>query len=321
MNSCRWAAAWALALSAGTVTAAHAAPAPAKLAAVTSFTATGSELGTIVVPTAVTLPVSGFHLTASRASYAVVRLIPTRQPATCPEATGARTCVFWQLTYLKSLDKPNYFAGARADQRFFGYFPDYPNAGKLWPGPLRIEVLTDGLVSFSLKADGAGLAARNRVTLRPSHFGVAQLLQPKCTICLGPVATYAMGAQHAVGRHGYVDVTAFELSADNDDNSATGCYYPNQSDPTASPQPSDHPDGCDTLPSDSNEAYPTAAATFNQAVESTALSISTGYEQWWGDASGPVYVGGAGRSVGAAPSSLVIFGLWINEPAPQSTFD
>lgn len=327
-----WVPVLAVGLGLTGVAGAHASTIQPRLAAQpigleTTATATGQALAVLGVPRGVTVKPSDFRLWVTGGTFAVVRMVPVDQPAGCPaNAFGAPTCLYWEFDYLRAVDKAGSYDGQPSGTHFIiSQAPDFPAAATLPAGQVRLEILTDGKATFRfLPRSDSALPRTKSVRLARQTLGKAAILPTHCTIaCVGPVAIRGAGTAFDVGRTGYVEFIALALNEQrtNGSNAATGCFYPNPDDASATPDPSKHPQGCDEIPADASEASSTVAANFNEIDSNASPTYVNGFSEWWGGAHGQVYVGGEARQINTVASQFILFALWVREPAPIHTYN
>jgi hypothetical protein len=281
----------------------------------TTITGRGTASLVLNVPRPVAMPASDFRLYLSGGTFAVARLEPLYQPRACSSAAASagKNCIFWEFEYLRQAVA--FFPGAPVGQQNFGFVPD---PSTVWPGPMKVQILTDGRARFVFKAADKRLPTSVRYAATPGHFGKAAILPARCPegLCTGVVNIRAGGESYNVGPSGYVEYLAMSLSSQTGSNAAAGCIYPNPGDPTASATASDHPFGCDEVSTRTGGNTQSAIRNFDMTQNTVEPALGNGMSEWIDNAHGLTYVGGESRSMSSPPATSVFFALWLNDPPP-----
>lgn len=294
----------------------RAATPPPSAGRTTVITGSGAVATTLVVPRVT--QAGAFRLTV-RGTYAIVRLVPAAQPDCEPERPN---CLAWQFRYVPELNRfwnLNAAPGSGLD-----HDASVPDPSLLPPGKLRVYVVTDGTATLRMSLNDRRLPANVAVTAREPVRAAFRRVPLSCTTpCAGPAVTEVGGAAFDLAGSGFVEFVTARYDASpggaqlNASHSATGCFYPNPVNATASPDPRNHPDGCDTVPKSSDEAWPTATGTVIQTTQAVSPSIAQVRSEHWTGARGRVYIGGVTRSISPAPTRGVVIGIWIRDSPPR----
>lgn len=295
---------------------ARGAPTGSSIGRTTVLTGSGAVAATVVVPRAA--EATGFRLHV-RGTYAIVRLVPESQPDCDAERPN---CVAWQFRYVRELNpiwSPNAAPGSGLDHQ--AYVPD---PSRLPPGRLRVYVVTDGTATLSMSVADARLPATSRVVARERIRAAVSRVPLGCVDpCVGPARTEVGGAAFDLAGTGFVEFVTARFDASpggatlNGSHSAVGCFYPNPADPAASPDPRDHPAGCDSMPGPGDDAWPTAMNAAIQATQTVSPSTAQIRSEHWTGARGRVYIGGITRSASPAPTRGLVLGIWIRDSPPR----
>ncbi|HEV2889700.1 MAG TPA: hypothetical protein VGX28_04935 [Frankiaceae bacterium] len=282
----------------------------------TTLAWTGAKGLRLRVPARATLPEYGARLFVTRGTYAHVRVV--RVDSRCAHA---RCGALVRLDYLRATaDEWATTAGPGTQ-----HWANIGNGNVVEAGLYEVYLMTDGEARLTFDATGLPRALRTyRATGRIS--GGAVTLPIACpTVGCDAKAGYAGrarvgGQQVDVGRLGYVDVAVGSFDRKRpplwqypQSRYGRGCVYPhNETDPS-SPEPADHPWGCEVVgrDADATAAYGAHAANGGLGM----VPVYTGYYTGDGNvyASGKTYLGHqVVTSHDVADTQVVAFGVWFS---------
>lgn len=182
-------------------------------------------------------------------------------------------------------------------------------------GRYNVYLVSDGSIEFSMRTDDA--QGQSAITATNPARAWLEELSPTCSsancnsfVYGGRMRTVAGPAFAAGISFASTSASATPLSS----VSATSCVYPNKFDGVAdsSPQPSDHPTGCDFHPSSNSTEG--ASRTANFIVRSAGLLTENVEIRTNPAADGDTYIGFAGRQNAPLGEGIVAgYGLWIED--------
>lgn len=303
-----------LALVAGVPSAGAAPPPPARsgrLAGTTTIAWRGNAAIMLDVPRRALLRDADADLVVAGGTYAFVRIVGNPQPS-CDPAIGP-FCLATSLTFLRGLhDPPTNGTHARS------HWTVTPDPAALETPRVGVYLFTDGRATLTLRTNLAGRAsyvANGRFRGRAVRLPQSCLPDPCGSAPLASNSVTYGGAAYDLGARGGwaemvgVAATARREDPDNQLHGIGGCLFPNPADPGLSARPADHPYGCDPVPANSSQAYPTVIGEVNG---SPSLANARGAMLYWTAARGPQYVGYRAKSAGAAAARVDAYGIWFN---------
>ena len=258
----------------------------APLAGATAITWSGVAGLRLGVAKTVEFPAEKIRLfPTAKTTYAVAVFVPSPMPAgACP--TGVRICAVTQIAWFRDLAEtggntlrpPPY--DAPTDHVTIAGSPH-----RVAKGGWDAYLFTDGTVTMEIDVPGLAGRAAYRATGRVT--GAMTRMQASCPVsaCSAQrgiadrygygstsVATGALGwAQSLVYVQNKGSTTA--VVGHNQPMLNRACVYPGVSDPDASPDPADHPTGCDYVPADSTATADWTQGTYDELVLG-AIAIS-----------------------------------------------
>jgi hypothetical protein len=251
---------------------AQAAPKPtsaAPLAGTTTVTWTGTAGIRLSVGKTVEFPAEKIKLYPdAKATYVAAVFVPDKMPAgAC--APGQRVCVATEVIWFRDLAEtggnimrpPPYEAAT-------DHITAAPTPHRVYKGRWDAYLFSDGTVTMEINATGLPGKAAYRATGKPAG-GMSRVPAtcpvPACSAQKGVADKYAYGAKGVdVGPHGWVQSIAYVQQTSVSTAGVLGqvqpmfaraCVYPNLGAPTASPDPAQHPTGCDMTPGNPTAPY------------------------------------------------------------------
>lgn len=259
------------------------------------------------------LPRDAMSLFLVRGTFAFVVMLDDPQPPECRDGREVVHCHSFALLKVPGLDVPY-------DVRPGGEFQDFSSRPPTIVGRhLDVYLFTDGEAMLRLRPERGGYRGRSGYVAGGKVRGLARRLPSTCgTLCHKSAATEfaAGGATFDYGRRpGHVltiSVTNTPYKGDrvpsNHPQIETSCFYPNPFEPTASPEPGDHPYGCHLRPTDGeNPQYPVAEVV-------SAVDFGSGAATMWraGDRRGKVYAGFYAGYAWVEPTYNHGHAVWFN---------
>ena len=270
------------------------------------------------VPRDTGLSVAAFRLHLAGGRYAVARLQPLFQPKSCQASPMlGPSCLFWEFTYLRG-----YSDGFTQGPPGTHNFVNIPDPSDVWPGPVRVTLLTDGLATFSFGANDRELPAVRSFRATPGDLGRAALLSTHCVLpsCTDYADVRAGGQAYDVGPLGYAEYDAVAVSPQNSSLAIAGCFYPNFDDLGASPDPSAHPLGCDYASTTPLGMYRVGRRVAYMAASQVGPATGSQIYEWYGRASGRTYIGGESRTFGVSGPHRAFLAVWLRDIGPWRSF-
>lgn len=281
------------------------------LAGTTTITWTGKSAISLTVPRRALLRGSDAELVVQGGSYAFVRIVGNPRTS-CDPAIGPY-CYVTSFSYLRGLHAPpNSTMHARS------HWTITPDPSELHPPRIGVYLFTDGRATLTLRTN---LPGRTTYLAAGRFRGQALRLPMACLpypCGSGPASSNTVtfgGARYDLGRRGGwaemvgVAATREEAEPANQLHGIGGCLFPNPLDPALSSDPADHPYGCDPVPTNESQAYPTLVGEVNGAP---GFRNAHGAMLYWTAARGQQYVGYRATSAGAAPAQVDAYGMWFN---------
>jgi hypothetical protein len=306
----------ALALTPTTAGARPRATSTGTLAGVTRITWTGMKGLRLTVPRDASIPPYAGLLTVRGGTYAFVRWYQTRA---CPAELGEH-CNVEGISYTA-----DFWRGADLPGRDHDVAIASPNAFRR--GVYEMYLFTDGTATFEIEAKGltghADYLAAGRVS------GRVERLDGRCpTAACDPANGYAGrvrfgGGARDVGRGGYAEALVWNVNTDDyavngvvpwTQPHVTGiCVYPGwRGANTLSPDPADHPTGCDAAGTDPTNALYAATHTWDALATGAVGTGGTFANEWNSEVTGKAYVGfQVANAYDLSKPSAGAYGLWF----------
>jgi hypothetical protein len=279
------------------------------LGAETTITWSGATAIRLAVSRATEYRDGDVDLTVSGATYAFVRLMAPYAPG-CPADYGPR-CATNRVSWVKGVHDTPVYAGRAPARRHDAAFGA---PALIRPPYLLAYLFTDGRATLTIRTT----SLRGRTAYRPATrvHGMAARLTTDCAPvgCVPGTGLSHGGAAFDLRGAGWSEVWAMHLSdpataSVPQVHTLTTCLYPHHHHPAASPDPADHPLGCDeTSPGGAVTATTTHA--LNHAGTAPP-SGGTGRNFPWSGASGLQYAGFQAVGAGPAPSDVLAYGVWF----------
>lgn len=189
---------------------------------------------------------------------------------------------------------------------------------RLRPGPYEIYIATDGAVAVTFRI--RGLSGKLRAAATGRIKAALRELPRECSETGGDCEHFGHGGLMRVGGTGgfaasiaYAEVNG-RLTPDTSNpvssDSVAACVYPSSIYPTSSPDPEDHPQGCDVVPTGEDKN------TFVNFTGRAADALTTAYLIFFGtEGSGPRYAGYIAEqfSPTVPVGSYGAWGLWFDQ--------
>lgn len=282
----------------------------------TTIAWTGAKGLRLRVPRDATLPLYGARLFVSRGSYAHVRVSTINRA--CPHG---RCGVLLGLDYLRATAREWSTSQGPGTQHWAQIGNDYV----LPAGDYEVYLFTDGDARMTFDSTGLPRATRTYRATGRITGGAAPLPVTCPTAACDAKVGYAGrvrvgGRQVDVGRLGYVDVIVGSFDRKRPPlwqypqaRYGRGCVYPHNQKDTSSPDPADHPWGCEAVGRDADTTVTYAFHAANGGVP--LVPVFTGYYTGDGNiyASGKTYLGHqVMTSHDVADPYVVAFGVWFS---------
>lgn len=259
---------------------------------------------------------SDLDLTVVGGTYAFVRFVPEVDDQDCPAAYGPR-CHSWQFDWIKSIyGSANPADGADGHN----HYADVPSPG-LWQSPkLDAYLFTDGAATLSMKWSGLD----GQLSVRPAGTfrGRAEFISSDC-VPLGCATSSGRsngvmygGDTFDLRGKGWLDVRSVYASDSPPENAGDQvhgqayCFFPNPTEPTASPSRQDHPYGCGNSATAGADTTSSGISVISEMANSIP-SVSTSSATYWSGATGRVYAGFRADGAGPDPSTAGAYAVWF----------
>lgn len=299
------------------VPSAGAVPSPAtvaragRLAGTTTISWAGNSAISLDVSRRALLQDADADLVVHGGSYAFVRIVgnPT---STCDPAIGPY-CLATSLTFLRGLHDPP-ISGTHARS----HWTVTPDPAAIDKPRVGVYLFTDGRATLTLRSNLPGrtsYVAAGRFRGQAIRLPQACMPSPCGTSAHSSNAVTYGGATYDLGvRGGWAEMVGVASNADrtrseNQLHGIGGCLFPNPSDPTLSADPADHQYGCDPVPANASQAYPTAIGEVNG---SPSFGNARAAMLYWTAARGRQYIGYRAKSAGALAARVDAYGIWFN---------
>lgn len=265
------------------------------------------------------------RLFVSHGTYASVRIVSPLSPL-CPLAGEPPHCSTIRLDYIADLvNRVNYPTTGPGHDHLteLPFDPSYLDAGLT-----RFFLFTDGQATLEVRPPG--LSSRASHTARDKFRGRAGRLPIRCAsgMCT-PTSRDPLlfgGSTFDIGKSpGSVDLLVFSATHDvdlvpgvvpaNQPHGLRQCIYPNfATAPKSSPNPADHPQGCDLVPTGTDDALDVATSTANETILAYP-SVGVILSWRFADVTGPRYAGWHVASAGPAPTIRSAYAVWYSYTA------
>ena len=248
------------------------------------------------------------HLFVRGGSFAFVRMRLPDKPSACGD------CAKGALTFIRELAARKYGHDPSIARRGLDH---ETSVGTLHSnaGTVEMYLFTDGAASLTL--DIPALRGSRRVRAGGKIRGQVRRLPLRCVAAGGCDQPYAGngsrggGAVYDVGKLGHAEGWAMShqstpRSGQSLYNAARVCHSPGYASPDSSPEPRDHPTGCDVVPSSASDQS-TAVENINSVGGPDSGTVMA---YWRNNARGRAYVGAMVTYHGTNAATQRAWGLW-----------
>lgn len=287
------------------------------LRGVTTVTWSGNAAIRLRVPKNVLVPESGYRLTLREGRFVSVRAVPVPQPIGCKRDFGQDWCVVSSIDWLRDLAETGGHGTYDNDpaRDFDAALTDPPLVMK---GMWDLYLFTDRTATLEITT--AGLGGRASYVAAGRFAGQAMATPGPCRLadCTTGMADQRYGgASFDVGRAGLVQALSYAQIKEDEFAPNVGaqqsfllrtCAYPSSIAPDASPEPADHPTGCDVT---GGAPKDTAYGAVNEGGSALPAKGRVIRGVSGSQVSGRVYLGFRATSIGPGHARLGGLLLWM----------